>query len=61
MDAMKCRHGKWLDEFCCKCEYGENSHVEYREQNDRDATVDLNMGIGYRLTVGYGMLREGEW
>ena len=54
----KCKHGK---EFCCKCKYGELSHIDLREKY-YDLVHDIGKahnGIWRRLKRGYEMLRGG--
>lgn len=50
---MKCRHGvKYLYNslnICVKCRYGEGSHKEYQEQQERDLVDDLKMNAGYKF------------
>lgn len=43
----KCKHNKVG--FCCSCEYGERSYLEYHEQRERDLVDDLKIQIGFKL------------
>lgn len=58
--GIKCRHGVSTDGFCCKCTYGENSHIEYNEQQNRDLVDDIHIGIGYKLKRAYSRELHGH-
>ena len=43
----KCKHGADKDS-CCKCRYGEKSHIDHKERA-WDLVDDLRVPIGYKL------------
>ncbi len=49
--------GPWLGS-CCKCRYGERSHLEYKERPDKDSSELMNQNIGKKLVDAFEMRSE---
>lgn len=62
MKKKICKHGvdvTFMSNICCKCRYGEKSHLEYIEHSP-DLTNEMNYPIGYKLIKGFNMIGDND-
>lgn len=60
-DKSICKHGVNVETslICCKCQYGEKSHLDHKERH-YDLVDELNYSPGYKLVKGFNMLTQHD-